>query len=131
MDYEQACKQAATDQGLDPITDELARAGIPHTVDQTGGFVMCINVPLVEGGRQWLYLTSPDDDGNGQPLILIGRYWDCEGTWCDGSCDVPDEQYGLVHLNNVVRYVRREAARSPLPCPYCDREEYAAAMVGA
>ena len=55
--YAEACETYATDQGLDPITRALAAQGIPATVDQTGGFCMCVRVDLVEGGAHWLWLT--------------------------------------------------------------------------
>lgn len=124
MSYDEACERAATDQGLDPICDVLRGAGIPHTVDQTGGFTMCVNVPLVEGGTQYLYLTSEDD------LVLIGRYWDCLPVYCDGCGDIPDSEYGTVTLDKVVAYVRAEVARK-VPCPYCHPDGYAEACTSA
>jgi hypothetical protein len=45
--YEGACERAATDQGLDPLTEaanarklELGNAGVRYGVEQTGGFTM-------------------------------------------------------------------------------------------
>jgi hypothetical protein len=45
--YDDACKRAATDQGLDPLTrealarkTELENAGVSYGVEQTGGFTM-------------------------------------------------------------------------------------------
>jgi hypothetical protein len=45
--YADACRAAATMQGLDPLTDaanaravELAEAGVTYDVEQTGGFTM-------------------------------------------------------------------------------------------
>lgn len=47
MSYEETCKRAATDQGLDPLTaavearkQDLADAGVTYYVEQTGGFTM-------------------------------------------------------------------------------------------
>jgi hypothetical protein len=47
MSYDRACRRAATDQGLDPITvaawvrkNELEKAGVSYYVEQTGGFTM-------------------------------------------------------------------------------------------
>jgi hypothetical protein len=45
--YEDACRRAATDQDLDPLTSavdarraDLERAGVTYEVEQTGGFTM-------------------------------------------------------------------------------------------
>jgi hypothetical protein len=47
MNYEDACRRAATDQDLDPLTElatarklELELAGVTYEVEQTGGFTM-------------------------------------------------------------------------------------------
>jgi hypothetical protein len=47
MSYDRACRRAATNQGLDPLTvaatareGELTSAGISYVVEQTGGFTM-------------------------------------------------------------------------------------------
>src|SRR3974390_3193759 len=48
MDYEAACKRAATDQGLDPVLSLLTGAGVPNSLDQTGGFCMAVHIPWGE-----------------------------------------------------------------------------------
>jgi len=60
MSYEEACRRAATDQGLDPIVAELAAAGITHHVEQTGGFTMVAVVPLFTTRGAWVGITSGD-----------------------------------------------------------------------
>lgn len=104
--YTQACEDAATRQGLDPITDALRAAGIPHVVDQTGGFTMCVHVPLDEGDTSYLYLT--DDQGG----VLIGRYWNCEDWHSEGEDTAP-----VCALDEVAGIVRAHIA-DPRPCPY-------------
>lgn len=67
--YENLCEQAATDQGLDPLTEELSRRGVPHGVAQTGGYTMVATVPhgelglwgVINDGGQWLILWYPGD----------------------------------------------------------------------
>lgn len=49
MSYEEACQRATTDQGLDPVTEALSAAGIPHVVEQTGGFTMVVTVKARNG----------------------------------------------------------------------------------
>lgn len=69
--FHAACKQAATDQGLDVITIVLAAAGVAYDLDQTGGFTMAVTVP-VNSGTYALTNDSidPDDESN----LLIGFY---------------------------------------------------------
>jgi hypothetical protein len=114
FNYGLMCEQSATDQGLDPITERLRAAGIPHTVDQTGGFTMCVNVPLVEGGSEYLYITDADD-----PFVAIGRYWDGGVDGCEwGQCwaDYPDTGTG-VHIDDMVAHVRSLLSAGHQPCP--------------
>jgi hypothetical protein len=65
LTYQEMCREAATAQGLDPITDRLAGEGIRHSIEQTGGFVMLVRIPLAEPA--WIGVTASDD----QP-----------GAWC-------------------------------------------------
>ncbi|MBS2531954.1 hypothetical protein KGQ20_04140 [Catenulispora sp. NF23] len=75
--YGAACRWAATDQGLDPISSALRAAGIDHDVDQTGGFCMVVHVSTPHGfyfgitasedrnvvaGRQWMVVRYSDTD---------------------------------------------------------------------
>jgi hypothetical protein len=48
-DYDDACRNAASAQGLDPIMNRLRRAGIEFTLEQTGGWVMVVYVSLGNG----------------------------------------------------------------------------------
>jgi hypothetical protein len=121
--YNEMCEAAATAQGLDPITAVLREAGIPYAVDQTGGFTMCVNVPLVEGGSQYLYLTAaggilsnaePDD-------VAICRYWEGGVDGCEwGSCYAEVRSVGVT-LDELVAVVRAEQRNAPVPCPYSDQ----------
>ncbi|MGH2684792.1 MAG: hypothetical protein ACRDJP_04920 [Actinomycetota bacterium] len=90
--YEDACRDAATAQGLDPIAERLATEGIPYTVEQTGGFVMLIRIPLAE--PTWLAVTASDDHPDDSRYLV--RYHDDahEGTmlaW-EESYDWPADQ---------------------------------------
>ena len=81
MTYEEACEQAATAQGLDPATEALRAAGMPFTVDQTGGFCMMIRVPFAEEAKRYFGITNNEIG----PEYLVYLYddrpeWDCEGT---------------------------------------------------
>jgi hypothetical protein len=49
VSYEDACRKAATDQGLDPVIEALTTAGIDHQVEQTGGFTMVVTVKVPAG----------------------------------------------------------------------------------
>lgn len=124
--YEQRCRDATTAQGLDPIVEVIRDAGIPVSVDQTGGFCMCVRVDLVEGNSQFLWLTVNDGDVY-EGDVVIGRYWDCgdniranDAVECDAWCTPPDAEVGIAPLDDVVIYIRREVDRSPVPCPSCD-----------
>jgi hypothetical protein len=109
--YDDACQFHATAQGLDPITEALRAAGIPHAVDQTGGFCMCVNVPLREGGSPFLYVTAGSADG----LCMVGMYWDCEE--CYGECAEVADDLPIDHLPHSVRLLIR-APEAMLACPH-------------
>lgn len=42
MGYAEAVTQATTEQGLDPVIKALEDAGVPVSVEQTGGMVMVV-----------------------------------------------------------------------------------------
>lgn len=76
LTYEEACKQATTDQGLDPVVDFLSRGDFPVTVDQTGGFCMCAAV-YTRDRTAWVWISTEwEDDENGERVYLLGYYRD-------------------------------------------------------
>lgn len=110
--YAEACEWHATEQGLDPIAEELRAAGIPHTVDQTGGFCMLVRVPLTEGGDPYLYLNASEVEGT----CCVGMYWDNCPEWHSEGEDVA-YNLPLEHLAHSVRTLARAAGE--LGCPHC------------
>lgn len=113
MTYTEACAASATDQGLDPIAAALAKQGVPFSVDQTGGFCMCINVPLSEGGAHWLYMTSAHEAfGIDADATAVGEYWDCEALY-GGEYHSEGTDHGLIlfdDLRDLVTRLSRENA---------------------
>jgi len=75
MDYDAACRDAATRQGLDPITEALGDAGVAHAVEQTGGFCMVVTVPEPDG----TYAITAEEDGS------VYRCWFPGTSWHDGA----------------------------------------------
>lgn len=63
-DYDAACRKATTDQGLDPVIEALRAAGIPHELEQSGGYTMVVTVKVSEG----MYAIT--NDGG----FLLGHY---------------------------------------------------------
>jgi len=82
LTYADACKRAATLQGLDTVVEALTAAGLPAEVEQTGGFTMVATVYCAEGA---LVVT---DDGVDEPAYLLGVY--PGEAWTDGE-DHDDE----------------------------------------
>lgn len=142
MTYTEACERAATDQNLDPISEELSRHGIPHYIDQTGGFCMVVRVPLSEDGKHYLYMTDAVDYASG-PVgwVAAGEYWECEDwhgeglqEWMGdqlrlpGVVGIPEENKAAwdalyasaMHPLEDLRAVVTEAATANRKCPYCD-----------
>jgi hypothetical protein len=111
---------------LDPITDTLRAAGIPHTVDQTGGFVMLVNVPCVEDGSQHLWLEGRDDfrggddeyrDADGNRFAAYGFRYDVGSDGCRNCYGIPVPRLAgheeepheyLIPLAELVDVCRRE-----------------------
>ena len=77
LDYDKACKDAATRQGLDPVLAAFKEADVPCTLEQTGGFTMVVTVSCPEG------TFAVIDDGG----YLLGMY--PHTTWQDGTLDEP------------------------------------------
>lgn len=78
--YEARCRLAATSQGLDLIIERLNAEGIPHSVEQTGGWVMVIEIPVADRTYigvtadavqpdHWVVVRYADPDAVGEPLI--------------------------------------------------------------
>lgn len=59
--YENAVKAATTQQGYDPVIAALRAFHIPHTVEQTGGFTMCVVIPAANGGVYAVSSEAHDD----------------------------------------------------------------------
>ena len=74
-DYEQRCKDAATAQGLDPISARLILESIDHSVAQTGGFTMALHIPVGEQA----YLLITDAESHGRWLVGAYLHEDTEG----------------------------------------------------
>ncbi len=100
-DYDQACKQAATNQGLDPIGALLTEAGIPWNLEQTGGFVMVINVDHVDE-TFYLWITSSGTEE--APLALVGMYDASDGELL-GDSEGNDEAYDEVPFSALVELI--------------------------
>lgn len=98
MNYQDACIDAATRQGLDPLTDELQRTQVPHRVEQTGGFTMVVVVPVRDG------VIAVVNDGTfpSQPDVW---FWGCYpgDTWTDGT-EQPAAQ-GLANLDRLTHII--------------------------
>src|SRR5262245_20491831 len=88
--YEEACESATYAQNLHRIVVALAAAMVPVTVDQTGGFTMCVRVAPagLDNGATWLWITRTDIGDEG---YCVCRYDDGdqqEGTMLAESADV-------------------------------------------
>jgi hypothetical protein len=130
MNYDEACAAATADQGLQPIIDTLTAAGLPHQVEQTGGFCMVVVIPLDEGQTSFLNIVDAYNYF-GEPWSEAGegfagsRYWACNGdAMCEGQCegqDIISGDYAMMSapLCDLMMYVRQHIA-DPRPCP-CDR----------
>jgi len=82
--YAEACRRAATAQGLDPICQALSKAGIGHGVEQTGGFCMMVRVPTPHGYHFGITAAEqPDTDSSGH--WLVARYSDDEDQYDGGE----------------------------------------------
>ena len=111
--YDLACRQAATDQGLDPALDALRGAGLPVTVEQTGGFCMVLAV-YAEDRRYVMVTTQAEYDGDG-PGWLVCQYPAPEDTGTRyESSDEPEREWQRVPTDRLARLVR-DALRRPEP----------------
>jgi hypothetical protein len=94
MDYDERCRRAATAQGLDPITEALASAGVEFAVEQTGGFCMAITVR--HDGGTW---AVTNDEGT----IIAGWYPGDE--WTEGPEEEPEYREPQ-YVEDLVELVR-------------------------
>lgn len=69
IDYDEACKRAATDQGLDPVVAYLSEQRLPVTIEQTGGFCMVAAVYSESGNYAWISASETESD-----TYLLGIY---------------------------------------------------------
>lgn len=116
LSYEEMCRQAATAQGLDPITERLSAEGIPHTIEQTGGFVMVVRIPLAEPA--WIGVTAHDDQRGGW---YIARYRDDadEGTPLvgGGSYDWHSADEAVAAIHDRIAQASQPSRRLVWPTP--------------
>jgi hypothetical protein len=99
-DYAEACRRAATAQGLDPIAAALTAAGIPVEIDQTGGFTMCARIQHPDG--RYLYVTEEEHD---PPAYMVGEYPALDALDpCQGSEGVTvTEDADALHVVDIAR----------------------------
>jgi len=98
MDYQAACEYATEEQGLNPALEALEAAGVPVSVDQTGGFCMCVRVQG-EDPKIYVWVTASDIEAG---LFIASLYrdglyedpadycWECKGEQCYGHNDATD-----------------------------------------
>jgi hypothetical protein len=79
--YEEACRLAASAQGLDPLTAALSAAGVEHEVEQTGGFCMVVTVPAHGFVLAMIHDSEEPDSEAGEWLLGV---YTAKG-WRDGS----------------------------------------------
>jgi len=108
--YSEACKQATTNQGLDPVVERLTAEKIVHVVEQTGGFTMVLTT-RVEGGV--FGVTADSDDP--KPYLVCFYAGD---DWDQGEQEV-EHWFGL-SLDDVVARIRTRK-----PEPWCNHDPVA------
>lgn len=69
LPYATACRAAATEQGLDPITEALDAAGLDYDIEQTGGWVMVVEIDGADGG--YMAITPDQIDGSGFAVAYV------------------------------------------------------------
>lgn len=110
MTYEEACVAAATDQGLDPIVAALEAAGVPVSVEQTGGFCMVAYVYGESDGPVSVGITDAETIGSGESGALV-----CRVTW-DGNASIEEAVANACPLDELAALVRLVIAGRPTPC---------------
>jgi hypothetical protein len=108
-DYEAACKRAATEQGLDPVTEALQAAGLPVIIEQTGG--MCMVAAVYDHDpERWVWITESYDDP--PPAYLVVAYGDVGDYTADPYAgDDGFELGGAVPVDELAPMVKRWLAR--------------------
>lgn len=96
-DYATSCARAAENQGLTEPRDLLTAAGIPTTIEQTGGFCMVLSIDPRPDRVVWLTV-----DGDVDHPFLVCRYDDTDDGWPDGDPSV-EVWTNAVNLVDAVR----------------------------
>lgn len=94
LDYDKACQNATTSQGLDPLIEALESAEVIHGVAQTGGFCMVVTVPRGEG--TWAVVN---DGGSWFAGWYEGDSWDEGGEAIDHHLTSLDAVVSLVQTS--------------------------------
>lgn len=97
MTYDEACRKATTDQGLDPVIAALTAADIDHTVEQTGGFTMVVTVKAPTG------TFGITDDGGYLLGFYPGDSW--ENSYEGGREDA--DYMSNIPLDDLVERIRQ------------------------
>ena len=92
MDYAEACKEATTFQGLDPVIAALAKEGVDVVVEQTGGFTMVATVYLTDDHSARLGITEERDS----------RYLLCAYPEPDSDGEIVYDDLSLAQLVHTV-----------------------------
>jgi hypothetical protein len=89
-----ACRNATTEQGLDPVVEALTAAGIGSDVEQTGGLTMVVTVKALYG----TFGVTAETDG----YYVLGWY---PGTsWDD---DRENATFTELRLADLVEQIRQ------------------------
>jgi hypothetical protein len=103
--YASAIRSAADE--FRPLSDEIERLlGVKTTVDQTGGMVMCLRVPVGDSGA-WAWFST------------LGELSDCEGV---GLYRDEDDDGEMVFFEELL---------VPGPGDWCDHPDFARAVAAA
>ena len=111
--YAAACERAATNQGLDPLTALLNRHGIPHVVEQTGGFTMVVRVTIGDAGD-----GDRSSDGPGGHICINadGAPWlACfypQDEWYQAGDSTDDRELSDSALIEMIRFYQAVYARA-------------------
>lgn len=96
---------AARHQGLDPVLATLRDAGIPHTLENTGGMCMAVEIVLSDDSRILVTAATERGDGTDTEDWIVYRY---EGA--DEADDYNNAFSGTLPPADAVRTIRREQA---------------------
>lgn len=123
MDYEARCREAATEQGLDPVIATLTAAGLLARAEQTGGFTMvaCVYEPARPHHYVGITLETSyydERDGTETNRYLVAGYG--PDGWQDG--ETLSEDALLDELEGLARgwlWPFDWPPREPGPNPFC------------